>query len=91
MGRSLVPYRSHSGSSAGGGTRGRPAGGRGPPATDRPIVMVNRDLHYDHVLRGTREPWLAVDPMAMVGSIEYQTGQLFWTRYDEVAATGRLR
>ncbi|CAN5733759.1 aminoglycoside phosphotransferase family protein [soil metagenome] len=60
-------------------------------ASDRPVVMVNRDLHYDHVLRGTREPWLVVDPMAMVGSIEYQTGQLLWSRYDELAATGRLR
>ncbi|HEX6076339.1 MAG TPA: aminoglycoside phosphotransferase family protein [Micromonosporaceae bacterium] len=60
-------------------------------AADRPAVLVNRDLYYDHVLRGRREPWLGIDPMVLVGSIEYQTGQLLWTRYDDMAATGRLR
>jgi streptomycin 6-kinase len=58
--------------------------------TDRPAVMVDRDLHYDHVLAGVREPWLAVDSWPLVGSIEYQTAQLLWTRYDEIAAEGRL-
>lgn len=63
----------------------------GDLAVDRPSVLVNRDLYYDHVLRGRREPWLAIDPMVLVGSIEYQTGQLLWTRYDDMAAAGRLR
>ena len=31
----------------------------GDLAVDRPSVLVNRDLYYDHVLRGRREPWLA--------------------------------
>ncbi len=36
-------------------------------ATERPVGMVNKDLHYGNVLRGTREPWLAIDPMVLVG------------------------
>jgi streptomycin 6-kinase len=63
----------------------------GEMAADRAAVMVNRDLHYEQVLRGRRERWLAVDPLALVGSIEYQAGQLLWTRYDEMAESGRLR
>jgi hypothetical protein len=27
----------------------------------------------------------------MTGAIEYQAGQLLWTRYDEIAAAGGLR
>jgi streptomycin 6-kinase len=53
--------------------------GPGPP------VLVNRDLHYANVLAGRREPWLAVDPLPLTGDVEYQCGQLLWTRLDEVA------
>jgi streptomycin 6-kinase len=60
-------------------------------AAHRPAVMVHADLHYDNVLAGSREPWLAIDPRPMTGAIEYQAGQLLWTRYDEIAAAGGLR
>jgi streptomycin 6-kinase len=53
---------------------------RGPT----PPVLVNRDLHYGNVLRGRREPWLAVDPLPLAGDIEHQCGQLLWTRLDEL-------
>ncbi|MFI6789618.1 aminoglycoside phosphotransferase family protein [Nonomuraea sp. NPDC050383] len=63
----------------------------GEMAAERSSEMVNRDLHYLQVLRGSREPWLAVDPLPLVGASEYQTGQLLWTRYDEMAGTHRFR
>ncbi|MEU0569385.1 aminoglycoside phosphotransferase family protein [Nonomuraea sp. NPDC005983] len=63
----------------------------GEMAAERPSEMVNRDLHYLQVLPGRREPWLAVDPLPLVGAIEYQAGQLLWTRYDEMAGGRRLR
>jgi streptomycin 6-kinase len=49
-----------------------------------PPVLVNRDLHYGNALRGRREPWLAVDPLAFAGDLEHQCGQLLWTRLDEL-------
>jgi streptomycin 6-kinase len=49
-----------------------------------PPVLVNRDLHYGNVLRGRREPWLAVDPLAFTGDVEHQCGQSLWSRLDEL-------
>ena len=60
------------------------------PAAGQVAVMVNRDLHYDQILRGTRERWLTIDPLPMVGHIEFQVSQLLWTRYDEMAASDTL-
>ena len=56
-----------------------------------PAVMVDSDLYYEHVLSGQREPWLVIDPLVLVGDIEYQCGQLLWTRCDEMADGARLR
>jgi streptomycin 6-kinase len=56
-----------------------------------PSVMVDRDLYYEQVLRGQREPWLVIDPLVLVGDIEYQCGQLLWARLDEMSDGGRLR
>lgn len=63
----------------------------GEMAAERSSGMVNRDLCYMHVLRGRREPWLAVDPLPLEGAIEYQAGQLLWSRYDEMADGRQLR
>nr|WP_275435602.1 aminoglycoside phosphotransferase family protein [Streptomyces sp. ICC4] len=41
-------------------TAGRPAG----PAGER---LLHWDLHYDNVLAGGREPWLAIDPKPLAG------------------------
>ena len=46
--------------------------------------MVHADLHYDNVLAGNREPWLAIDPRARRGSPEIAVAELLWTRADEV-------
>lgn len=63
----------------------------GELAQDAPSVMVDSDLHYEQVLSSEREPWLVIDPQVLVGDIEYQCGQLLWTRLDEMADSAGLR
>jgi len=53
-------------------------------------LLVNFDLHHADVLAGSREPWLAVDPMVLVGEPEFATGQLLWTRLEDIQAHGGL-
>jgi streptomycin 6-kinase len=45
---------------------------------------VNGDLHFDQVLAGEREPWLAVDPVLLRGDLEYDLARILWTRLDEM-------
>ncbi len=52
--------------------------------------MVNYDLHYENVLAGTRELWLAVDPKIIVGSPEFGVAQLMWCRLEDIQANGGL-
>nr|WP_222836657.1 aminoglycoside phosphotransferase family protein [Beutenbergia cavernae] len=52
------------------------------PAAD---VAVDGDLHHEQVLAGTREPWLAVDPVLLRGDVEYDLARILWTRLDEMA------
>jgi streptomycin 6-kinase len=47
--------------------------------------LVHADLHYGNILAGTREPWLAIDPHAVVGDPEQSVPELLWTRVDEIA------
>lgn len=60
-------------------------------STGAPAVMVDSDLHYEQVLGGQRESWLVIDPLVLVGDIEYQCAQLLWTRFDEIDDGARLR
>ena len=53
-------------------------------------LLVNYDLHYDNVLAGEREPWLAVDPKVVAGDLEYGLAQLLWCRLEEIEAQGGL-
>lgn len=46
--------------------------------------LVHGDFHYDNVLAGEREPWLAVDPKPVAGDPEYALPELLWWRADEV-------
>lgn len=48
------------------------------------FLAVNGDLHSGQVLRGTREPWLTVDPVLLRGDIAYDLGRMLWTRLDEL-------
>jgi streptomycin 6-kinase len=52
---------------------------------------VNGDLHFDQVLRGTREPWLAVDPVLLRGDIAYDLARILWSRLDEMATDDEVR
>jgi streptomycin 6-kinase len=47
-------------------------------------TAVNGDLHFEQVLRATREPWLVVDPVLLRGDREYDIGRALWTRLDEL-------
>jgi streptomycin 6-kinase len=58
------------------------------PAED---LAVNGDLHFAQVLRGEREPWLAVDPVLLRGDIAYDLARILWTRLDEMATTDEVR
>src|SRR5205085_1006033 len=53
-------------------------------------LMANYDLHYDNVLAGEREPWLAIDPKVVVGDPEYGIAQLLWTRLEDMEREGGL-
>ena len=59
------------------------------PTEDGPIV--NRDLHYENVLAGSREPWLVIDPKPLAGPIEFGVAQLLWNRFDELPDARALR
>lgn len=51
---------------------------------------VNGDLHSDQVLGGTREPWLAVDPVLLRGDVAYDLARVLWTRVDEMSGPAEV-
>ncbi|TDO43329.1 streptomycin 6-kinase [Kribbella sp. VKM Ac-2527] len=53
-------------------------------------LAVNGDIHADQVLRGTREPWLVVDPVLRRGDIEYDLARILWMSVDLVATGDEL-
>lgn len=53
-------------------------------------TVVNYDLHYENVLAGTREAWLAIDPKIVSGDLEYGVAQLLWNRTAELETPGEL-
>ncbi|WP_084654747.1 aminoglycoside phosphotransferase family protein [Nocardia altamirensis] len=46
-------------------------------------LLANEDLHFENVLAGHREPWLAIDPQPLVGDPEFTTLSLLWNRRTE--------
>ena len=48
--------------------------------------MIHADLHYENVLAGDREPWLAIDPKPLSGDPHYEVAPMLWNRCDELAA-----
>jgi streptomycin 6-kinase len=56
-----------------------------------PGVMLHGDLHFQNVLAGDREPWLAIDPKPMAGDRHYELAPMLWNRWDEAVGTGDLR
>jgi streptomycin 6-kinase len=59
----------------------------GDPATDG--RLLHADLHYENVLAGDREPWLAIDPQPLSGDPHYEPAPLLWNRLDELAGDVR--
>jgi streptomycin 6-kinase len=60
-------------------------------ATTSSTLAVNGDLHFEQVLRGTRESWLVVDPVLLRGDIDYDLARILWTRLDELATDRDVR
>lgn len=54
-------------------------------------LAVNGDLHSEQVLKGSREPWLTVDPLLLRGDIEYDLARILWTRLDEMPGDADVR
>jgi streptomycin 6-kinase len=57
--------------------------------SDAGTLLVHDDLHYGNVLAGDREPWLAIDPLPVVGDTEAGVAPLLWRRHDEPDGTAR--
>ena len=60
-------------------------------ATDRQCEMVNKDIHFENILKGTRLPWIVIDPKPMVGTPEFGVAQLFWRVIDMLETPAELR
>jgi streptomycin 6-kinase len=50
--------------------------------------LLHWDLHYDNVLAGDREPWLAIDPESLAGDPGFDLLPALDSRWDAVVATG---
>jgi streptomycin 6-kinase len=50
--------------------------------------LLHWDLHYENVLAGEREPWLAIDPKPLAGDPGFDLLPAIWNRWDDVVATG---
>jgi len=52
--------------------------------------LLHWDLHYDNVLAGEREPWLAIDPESLAGDPGFDLLPALDSRWDVVVATGEV-
>ncbi len=50
--------------------------------------LLHWDLHYDNILAGQREPWLAIDPEPLAGDPGFDLLPALDNRWDEIVATG---
>ncbi|MCQ8768566.1 aminoglycoside phosphotransferase family protein [Streptomyces telluris] len=50
--------------------------------------LLHWDLHYDNILAGEREPWLAIDPEPLAGDPGFELLPALDNRWDEVVAAG---
>ncbi|MFE6163512.1 aminoglycoside phosphotransferase family protein [Streptomyces sp. NPDC056486] len=53
---------------------------------DQPDTLIHGDLHVGNVLRGEREPWLAIDPKGYAGDPAYDSITLLHHRFEELLA-----
>ena len=59
------------------------------PASD--ATLVHGDLHYENVLAGDREPWLAIDPQPRAGHPGWDLHAVLRNRRDELGTGAALR
>ncbi|WP_027860842.1 aminoglycoside phosphotransferase family protein [Marmoricola sp. URHB0036] len=52
-------------------------------------TMIHGDLHYENVMAGDRQPWLAIDPKPMSGDPHYELAPMLWNRFEELAGDVR--
>ncbi|KAA5834248.1 aminoglycoside phosphotransferase family protein [Saccharopolyspora hirsuta] len=52
--------------------------------------LLHWDLHYDNVLAGAREPWLAIDPQPLIGDPGFDLLPALDNRWEQMVATGDL-
>ncbi|MEV0322726.1 aminoglycoside phosphotransferase family protein [Streptomyces sp. NPDC050658] len=51
---------------------------------DQPDTLIHGDLHVGNVLKGEREPWLAIDPKGCAGDPAYDAITLLHHRFGEL-------
>jgi streptomycin 6-kinase len=54
-------------------------------------VLTHGDLHYENVLAGAREPWLAIDPQPRAGHPGWDLHPVLRNRRDELGTGAALR
>ena len=58
---------------------------------DPTSVILHTDLHFDNVLAGDREPWLAIDPKPFAGHPGFEFQPLLRNRSEELGTGSALR
>jgi streptomycin 6-kinase len=53
--------------------------------------LLHTDLHYENVLRGTRQPWVAIDPKPTAGDRAFEVAPALWNRADELGTGSSVR
>jgi streptomycin 6-kinase len=53
--------------------------------------LLHTDLHYENVLHGTRQPWLAIDPKPTAGDRAFEVAPALWNRTDELGTGSSVR
>ncbi|MEU5000903.1 aminoglycoside phosphotransferase family protein [Streptomyces sp. NPDC021622] len=51
---------------------------------DQPDTLIHGDLHVGNVLKGEREPWLAIDPKGYAGDPAYDAITLLHHRFEDL-------
>ena len=53
--------------------------------------LLHTDLHYENVLRGTRQAWLAIDPKPTAGDRAFEVAPALWNRADKLGTGSSVR
>lgn len=52
--------------------------------------LLHWDLHYDNILAGEREPWLAIDPKPLAGDPGFELLPALGNRWNDIVATADM-